>query len=132
MKRHHTYPHLYEVACENAQWSMPARQLCAKVNDFVSYFIDTFTEEDILRVEKKKDGAHREYVLTRLQSLIIGISQALQAFAEEGHGADIDEYLEIIWNVFNEQDPLKGDGSNVLFFVGEENLEEQLEKLRAA
>lgn len=31
-----------------------------------------------------------------------------------------------------EEDPLKGDGSNVLFFVGEENLEEQLEKLRAA
>lgn len=31
-----------------------------------------------------------------------------------------------------EDDPLKGDGSNVLFFVGEENLEEQLEKLRAA
>ena len=31
-----------------------------------------------------------------------------------------------------EQDPLKGDGSNVLFFVVEENLDEQLEKLRAA
>ncbi|KAK1741291.1 hypothetical protein QTG54_007769 [Skeletonema marinoi] len=31
-----------------------------------------------------------------------------------------------------EQDPLKGDGSNVLLFVQEENLDEQLEKLRAA
>jgi hypothetical protein len=31
-----------------------------------------------------------------------------------------------------EEDPLKGDGSNVLFFVVEENLDEQLEKLRAA
>ncbi len=29
-------------------------------------------------------------------------------------------------------DPFTGDGSNVLFFVGEENLDEQLEKLRAA
>lgn len=31
-----------------------------------------------------------------------------------------------------EVDPLKGDGSNVLFFVEEENLDGQLEKLRAA
>jgi hypothetical protein len=30
------------------------------------------------------------------------------------------------------EDPFTGDGSNVLFFVGEENLDEQLEKLRAA
>lgn len=30
------------------------------------------------------------------------------------------------------EDPFMGDGSNVLFFVGEENLDEQLEKLRAA
>ena len=31
---------------------------------------------------------------------------------------------------YYEEDPLKGDGSNVLFFVEEENLDEQLEKLR--
>jgi len=31
-----------------------------------------------------------------------------------------------------EEEPLKGDGSNVLLFVVEENLDEQLEKLRAA
>lgn len=30
------------------------------------------------------------------------------------------------------EDPFTGDGSNVLFFVGEENLDESLEKLRAA
>lgn len=29
-------------------------------------------------------------------------------------------------------DPLSGDGSNILFFVAEENLDEELEKLRAA
>ena len=32
----------------------------------------------------------------------------------------------------NGEDPFTGDGFNVLFFVGEENLDEQLEKLRAA
>ena len=31
-----------------------------------------------------------------------------------------------------EEDPLKGDGSNILFFVEEENLDSSLEKLRAA
>jgi len=30
------------------------------------------------------------------------------------------------------EDPLSGDGSNILFFVAEENLDEQLEKMRAA
>ena len=95
MKLRHQYPHLYEVKSENAQWSVAVKKLCATVNDYISYFIDTFEEEDVLKVERKMDGVHKGYEMARLQSLIKGIDNAVQTYSSSDiHRADIQAYLD--------------------------------------
>jgi len=103
-----------------------------------------------LKVKKLNSGVEREGVRMEIdyRSMIDGIGKEILAGEEDNvKNVNLDVWFAnekaIVCTVPNSssgdgeeesegQDPLGGDGSKILFFVAEENVDEELEKLRAA
>ena len=73
----HEFPHLYEIEQAGNETPLPVRKLCAPIHDYMSYFLDTYDEKDVLRVEAK-GGIHKEYETKRLEALIRGLEESLE------------------------------------------------------
>lgn len=74
----HTYPHLYEID-NDASSDNDIKKLGACISDHVNYFMDTYSEEDVLKVEQK-EGVHKDYELARITSLVNGLDGALDKY----------------------------------------------------
>ena len=77
MEIHHTYPHLYEIDSDAVHQSKASKKFCASIADYADFFMDTYAKDDVMRVEQKADGDHKQYELTRLNSLTNGLNTAL-------------------------------------------------------